>query len=177
MGRDFAAGWDRCRGCHRRRVHFGPLPRLRIFVLTLVTDDRSNYAGLAAGAVFLVGLLIVGNATTRITVVAVIAFGIALAVARSRSQRFLIWAFAVAVCSTLVAYKAICFEVRGTATYFNGHGRWNMRTELVTREASPAKFRQAIQETWAASLFLAMFSALLFTFHRKLWNAEHDPNL
>jgi len=138
-----------------------------------MADDRSNYAGLAAAAVFLVGLVIVGNTAVRIAVLGVIAFYVALVVARTASRRFLIWAIAVAVCTTLVAYKAASSEVTGKATYHNGHGRWFLGTEEVTREGSPTKFRQAINETWAASLFLALISAICFMFYRKLESAEY----
>lgn len=139
--------------------------------------DRSNYAGLAAAAVFLVGLFIVGNAVVRIAVLGVIACGIALAVSRTQSQRLLVWCIAITLCSTMVAYKAVSFHIRGEATYFNGNGRWYLGTELVTRDGSPVKFNQAIQQTWAACIFLALISGVCFTFHRKLRAAEYDPNL
>ena len=142
-----------------------------------MANNRSNYAGLAAAAVFLAGLLIIGNAATKIAVLGVVAFGIALVASRTQSRRFLIWAIAVAVCSILVAYEAVSFGARGEATYFNGHGRWYLGTELVTREGSPAKFGRAIKETWAACLFLASISVTCFAFHRKLRSAEYDPNL
>lgn len=139
--------------------------------------DRSNYAGLAAASVFLVGLLIVGNAAVRIAVLGVIAFGIALAVSRTQSRRLLVWSIAIALCSTMVAYKAVSFQIRGEATYFNGKGRWYLGTELVSRNGSPAKFRQAIQETWGVSMFLALVTGICFTFHRKLRAVEYEPDL
>ena len=140
-------------------------------------NDRSNYAGLAAAAVFLVGLIIIGNAAVRLAVLGLVVFGIALAASRTQSQRCLVWAIAVAVCSSLVAYEAVSFRVSGQATYFNGHGRLSLGTELVTREGSPTEFGQAIKETWAACLFLALISAMCFMFHRKLRSAEYDPDL
>jgi hypothetical protein len=143
--------------------------------LEAMENDRSNYAGLAAAAVFLVGLLIVGNAAVRIAVLALITVVTAMAVS-SRSQQFLVLAVTAAVCSTLVAYKAVSFEVRGEATYFNGHGRRHLGTELVTRERSPEKFGKAIKETWAACLFLGLISGICFTFHRQQRRAEYDPN-
>jgi len=139
--------------------------------------DRSSYAGLAAAAVFLTGLLIVGNAAVRIAALGVIAFGIALGISRTQSRRLVVWSIAIALCSTMVAYKAVSFQIRGQARYFNGNGRWYLGTELVTRDGSPEKFNQAVQQTWAACIFLILISGICFTFHRKLRTAEYDSNL
>jgi len=142
-----------------------------------MVNERSNYAGIAAASVFLVGLLIVGNAAVRVAVLALITFAIALAISRTQSQRFLVGAVAVAICSAMVAYRAVSFQVRGKATYFNGHGRSYLGSELVTREGSPVKFDQAIKQTWTACTFLALISGICFKFHWKLRSAEYDLDL
>ncbi len=140
-----------------------------------MADERANYAGLAAAAVLLVGLLIVGNTATRIGVSGVIIFVVALVVVPTGSLRFVVVAIGVAVCSAWVAYKAASCELTGKATYCTGRGRWGLRTEEVTREASPVKFRQAANNTWAGSLFLALVSAGCFMFRWKLESSEDLP--
>jgi hypothetical protein len=137
--------------------------------------DRSSYAGLAAAAVFLAGWFIVGDASVRIVVLAVVAFYVALIVAQTASRRALVVAVAAAMCSALVAYKARSSQLTGQATYFNGRGRWGMGTELVTCEASPSKFRQAVKTTWEGSLFLALVGGGCFILHRKLRDVEDFP--
>ena len=144
-------------------------------IVEAMADDRSNYAGLAGAAVFLAGLLIVGNATVRLAVLALVGFFVALVTSPTASRQLIVCAIAIALCSALVAYKARTSEVTGKATYFNGHGRWFLGTEMVTREDSPARFRQATNETWAASLFLAMVSGGCFMFNRKFRSAEDLP--
>ena len=64
-----------------------------------MADERPNYAGLAAAAVLLVGLLIVGNTATRIAVSGVIIFVAALVVVPTGSLRFVVVTIGVAICS------------------------------------------------------------------------------
>lgn len=159
-------------------LRFKPLSFAQILVpfvlLKRMTDGPSKYAGLAAVAVFLTGWFIVGNATVRMAVIGVGAFIIALAVAQTASRRGLVVGIAAAVCSALVAYHAFSFEKTGRANFhhWRARGGWS---EPVTREESPAKFRQATNNTWALSLFLAMVSGGCFILYRKLENADDFP--
>lgn len=137
-----------------------------------MTSGASKYAGLAAVAVFLIGLFIVGNAAVRMEALGAAAFIIALAVVRTSSLRALIVCVAAALCGALVAYRAFSCEKTGHANYrhWSGRGGWN---EPVTREGSPAKFRAATNNTWAMSLFLVMVSGGCFILYRKL-ESEND---
>jgi hypothetical protein len=139
-----------------------------------MSDGPSKYAGLAAVAVFLTGCFIVGNATVRMEVLGVAVFIVALAVVQTASRRALVVCAAAAICSALVAYHAFASEKTGRANYvhWRGRGGWS---EPVTREGSPARFREAANNTWAVSLFLFMVSGGCFIFYRKLENADDLP--
>jgi hypothetical protein len=102
-----------------------------------MTDGPSKYAGLAACAVFLVGLLIVGSAVVRIVVCGVIAFGIALAASQTVPRRALVLAIGAVICGGLAAYFAATNEITGKAIYHHGYGRGTSWSEPVTREGSP----------------------------------------
>ena len=139
-----------------------------------MTDGLSKYAGLAAVAMFLTGWFIVGSATVRMAVLGVAAFIIALAVVQTASRRALVAGIAAAICGAMVAYHAFSFEKTGRANYhhWRGRGAWS---EPVTREESPARFREATNNTWALSVFLVLVSGGCFIFYRKLENAEDFP--
>jgi hypothetical protein len=135
---------------------------------------RPTYAGFAGAAVFLVGLLLLGNPAVRLAVSAVIVFAVALAVSSTASRRLLVLAVAVAICSALVAGKAASCQVTGQATCLTWASVRGLGTEVVTREESPARFRRATNTTWEFSLLLALVSAACFLLRRPLANYEED---
>src|SRR4051812_22467127 len=130
--------------------------------------DRPNYAGPAAAAVFLVGLFIIGNWALKIAISGVVLFIIALATFRTPSRQSLIGCIGLGVCCALIAYKALSYEISGIGIYFNGQGRLSLGTETVTRQQSPAKFRQGANMTWGFSAYFGVFSAAYFVRYRKL---------
>lgn len=137
--------------------------------------NPSSYAGVAAAAVFLTGLFIVGNTSVRIAVSSLVVFLVALALAPTGSARALIGAIVAAICSGLVAYHALSCEKTGHATLHHWGSRGAGWNEPVTREGAPAKFREATNNTWALSLLLLMASGGLFVFHRKLESSDEFP--
>ena len=67
----------------------------------------------------------------------------------------------------LNAYWAASNEMTGTAVYSVGL-RSSTRSEHVTRESSPAKFRQATNRLWVGSGFSLVVSVGAFRFFRKI---------
>ena len=74
----------------------------------------------------------------------------------------------------LNAYRAVSNELTGKAVYGTGIGRTS-RHEHVTRESSPAKFRQATNFIWVSSGFSLVVSIGAFLFFRKIDARVADP--
>ncbi len=74
----------------------------------------------------------------------------------------------------LNAYRAASNEVTGKAVYSIGTRRTG-RSEHVTRESSPDKFRQATNFIWVSSVFWLMVSIGAFLFYRKIDDDVSDP--
>ena len=71
----------------------------------------------------------------------------------------------------ILAYHALSNEVTGMATYrtYGGRiGRGTVRSEKVTREDSPLKFREATNFIWGLSGFCLVVSVASFWFYRKI---------
>lgn len=63
------------------------------------------------------------------------------------------------------AYTAISWEVTGKGLY--SRGKYS-EAEVVTREGSAVKFRQATNRVWAMSGVCFVVAIISFTFYRKL---------
>ncbi len=72
------------------------------------------------------------------------------------------------------AYRAVSNELTGEAIYRIGM-RHTVRHEHVTRESSPAKFRQATNFIWVSSGFSMMVSIGAFVFYRKIDDTAAAP--
>jgi hypothetical protein len=80
----------------------------------------------------------------------------------------------VAIVSCIfVGYFAARNEMTGTATYVRP-GRGSGRSEHVTREKAPAKFRQATNNLWAVSVFSLLIGIGGFVFYRQLGDRIED---
>jgi len=89
-----------------------------------------------------------------------------MALCPTQAGKFLLAVMGALFCSSLLAYHAASNEITGTATYHEFFHRRD-KSEAVTRDGSPAKFRQATDLLWGASgLFLAG-SLINFSIYRK----------
>jgi hypothetical protein len=71
-------------------------------------------------------------------------------------------------------YSAASSEITGTATYHIGIGPGH-RSERVTREKSPEKFRVATNLNWGWGAVFLMVSVGSFLFYRKLDDTLAEP--
>ncbi len=87
-------------------------------------------------------------------------------------------ALAVSIGALILAgaaiYSALSSEITGIATYHVGFGR-SHRSERVTREQSPEKFRIAKNLNWGWGAFFSMVSVGSFLFYRKLDDTLAEP--
>jgi len=101
------------------------------------------------------------------------ALAMATALSPSASGKALFAATGALVLSGVLGYQAVFNEVSGTATYHHGFGRGS-RSEQVTREASPAKFREATNFLWAGSIICVLGGTIAFRLSRKLDDCAVD---
>ena len=138
-----------------------------------MTESPSRYGGIAAVLVFGIGLLAVGKTWAGVGVLAFGAIAMAIALSPSASGKALFGAIGALVLSGVLGYQAASNEVCGTATYHHGFGRGS-RSEQVTREASPAKFREATNFLWVGSIICVLGGGIAFRFSRKLDDCAAD---
>jgi len=77
------------------------------------------------------------------------------------------------VLSGLFAFEAGSNEITGKATPGVGRGQLWSRNEVLTREDSPSKFRDAANLLWGLSGFCLVVSAFSFRYYRKI-DADSD---
>jgi hypothetical protein len=136
-----------------------------------MSQSPSRYAGIAAVAVLGVGLLMAGKTLAGAAVLGFIAFVVALALSPDSSARFLIGTIGAIICGSFFAYQAGANEITGRAVYHHGYGRSSW-PEPVTREESPAKFREATNLKWTLSIFCLGIGTVTFLFHRRLEDSD-----
>jgi hypothetical protein len=145
-----------------------------------MNENPSRYGGLAAVFVFGTGLLIVGFSlpadqharavSMRWAGAFVLTFAIlTIVISLSASTtRVLIVSTLAGICSAVLVYSATSSELTGKAVYHrNFLARHGWRTEAVTREQAPDKFREATNVRWALALLCAMGSTGCFMLYRK----------
>lgn len=130
-------------------------------------NSPSRYGGIAAVLVLGIGLLAVGKVGAGIGVLILGSVVLAAALSEDASSKAFFVAIGALLLSGLLGYQAIRNEVTGTATYHQSFGR-SGRSEEVTREAAPAKFREATNFLWAGCILGAVGGAIGFHFYRKL---------
>jgi hypothetical protein len=131
----------------------------------------SRYAGIAAVFVFGTGLLIVGQTWSGIQALGVGTFALSLALSPTAQGKALVIAIGALIYSALLFYWAGSNEMTGRATHYH----WKdlvYQAEPVTRQDSPAKFREAANLKWGLGIFCALVSAGGFMFYRKSGAAE-----
>jgi hypothetical protein len=111
-----------------------------------------------AAAVMHVGVFVLGLG----------AFVMGITLSPTQAGKCLIAAIGTVICSGILAWHAASNEWTGQAIYQDGLGRRGARSEPVTRDASPVKFRQATNLLWGASGFCLGVSIIGFTFYRKV---------
>ena len=122
-----------------------------------------RYAGIA--------LLAVGKTGAGVAALALGGFVLAIALASSLSRKLLFASFGALFLGGFLGYEALSNEMAGTAEY----SRWldrRSKTELVTREASPEKFREATNYLWGGSLLGVVVAAAAFRFSRRSEDAD-----
>jgi len=130
--------------------------------------SQSLYGGSVAVLVLGIGFIVIGKVWAGLATLAVGSAAMGVALAPSASGQALFVSFGAVILAGLLGYRAISNEITGTATY-RGSRRFS-RPELVTRDASPAKFRQATNFLWAGSILCLAVGAVAFGFSRKLDN-------
>jgi hypothetical protein len=140
----------------------------------------SAFGGIAAVMVLGVGSLIVAfnlppemhdravsmvHAGVFTLAVGVFAMGIILS--PTQAGKCLVIAIGAIICSGILAYYAASNEWTGRAVYHEGWGR-GARSEPVTRDASPVKFRQATNFLWGVGGLCLGVSIIVFTLYRKV---------
>jgi hypothetical protein len=138
-------------------------------------NNPSRYAGLAAVFVFGVGLLIVGQTWAAICVLGLGVFALALAVAPTDSGKALVVAIAALICCAVLVFHAASNEITGRATYHQRPFSRGDRTEAVTRETAPAKFRSATNLIWGLGVGGALVSIAAFVYYRKAEASDDFP--
>ena len=138
-----------------------------------MTESPSRYGVIAAVLVFGIGLLAVGKTWAGVGVLVLGTLAMAIALSPSASGKALFAAIGALVLSGVLGYQAASNEVSGTATYHHGFGRGS-RSEEVTREASPVKFREATNFLWAGSILCALGGAIGLGLSRKLDDCATD---
>jgi hypothetical protein len=138
-----------------------------------MTESPARYGGIAAVLVFGIGLLAVGKTWAGLGVLVIGATAMAMALSSSASGKALFAAIGAVVLGGVLGCQAASNEVSGTAIYHHGFGR-RSRSELVTREVSPAKFREATNVLWAGSIICVLGGAIAFGFSRKLDDCAAD---
>jgi len=88
---------------------------------------------------------------------------LAITVAPTASGKALVTAIAAIFFCAVFGYQAASNEITGKAIYHKLVVRGSL-PEPVTREASPAKFREATNLLWGLSIFCAFVSVGGFTF-------------
>lgn len=117
--------------------------------------------------VFGIGLIATGRTGAGISVLGGGLLAMAIALSPSSAGRALLAAIGALVVSGVLAYHAITNEFTGEATYLHGFGRGSW-SERVTKDSSPAKFREATNLLWTGSILVLATAIGLFTLRRKL---------
>ena len=142
--------------------------------------NPSAFGGIAAVMVLGVGSLIVafnmppemhGQAVamrdTGALALGVGIFAMGIVMSSSSAGKCLVTAIGTIIVSGILAWQAAGNESTGQAVYRNGWGR-GTKYELVTREASPVKFRQATNFMWGVSGLFLGASIISFVLYRKI---------
>lgn len=123
--------------------------------------------------VFGIGLLAVGRTATGVCVLVCGVVAMAIALSPSASGKALFVAIGALILGGVLGYQAVSNELSGTATYHRGGGRGS-RSEQVTREGSPTKFREATNLLWGGSLLCVLGGSAAFILSRKLDDSASD---
>jgi hypothetical protein len=127
-------------------------------------EGSSKYGGIAAVMVFGVGLLIVGKILTGLAVLGVGVLALPVMGAPTLAAKAFFLAVGALVCSGAFGYRATSNEITGKAIYVQGKAK----IVTVTRQDSPAKFREVTNVSWAISGFCLIVSGLGFDYSRNL---------
>jgi hypothetical protein len=136
-----------------------------------MVEGPFKYGGIAALMVFGVGLLLVGKIWPGLGVLGFGGLVMAVTFLPSTTGKVLSVAVGALIASGVFAYLAASNEVTGTATYQSG-----IRGSLVTvtRQASPAKFREVTNLRWGISGFCLLASVVGFVLCRKFEEYSGD---
>jgi hypothetical protein len=113
-----------------------------------MNESPSRYGGVAAVMVLGVGMLLVGKTAVGIAILGVGVLAMAIMLAPSASGKALFASIGALICGAAIAYVAASNEITGTATYQPGT---RGPSKIVTRQDSPAKFREVANFRWAMS--------------------------
>ncbi len=134
-------------------------------------ESLSKLGGIVALMVFGVGLLLAGRIWPGLGVLSFGGLVLAVTCLPSTTGKIFSLAVGALLCGGVFAYLAASNEVTGTATYQPGI---RGRRVTVTRQASPAKFREVTNLRWGISGFCLLGSVAGFILCRKLGDYSDD---
>jgi len=123
--------------------------------------------------VFAIGLFAIGKFWIGL---GVLVFGLlagAIAILPDPAAKALFAGIGGMILGVVLGYQAASNGINGTATYRRGFGRHG-RSEPVTRETSPAKFRAATNFLWGGTIFSIGGAVAAFYFARKFHDSDFD---
>lgn len=123
--------------------------------------------------VFAIGLLAMGKIWVGLGVLVFGLLASVIAMSPNPATKALAGSVGAIILTVVLGYHAASNEINGTATYHHGFGR-HTRSEPVTRESAPAKFREATNLLWAGSIFSIVGAAAAFYLARKLHDSDYE---
>jgi hypothetical protein len=136
-----------------------------------VNDSPSRYGGIAAVFVLAIGLMAVGRAAAGIGVLSFGILAMAMMLCPSGSGKILFAGIGAVMLGAVFAYNATSNEITGTAIYLRPI-RKGWTSVSVTRESSPAKFREATNYLWVGTLLCMVGGFVAFNLYRKVEYAD-----
>jgi|KBSMisStandDraft_5_1062788.scaffolds.fasta_scaffold890654_2 hypothetical protein len=134
-------------------------------------DIRNVVLAVLFFLIFGVVQLVIGRTWTGITLLGIGVFITAFSLAEDVGPRLLVVTMAAAVCSGGLVYFAAASEISGKSVYYYMQRRVVVG-EAVTREASPAKFRQSTNLKWGVGTIAAGIAVAAFLLRRHLEESE-----
>ena len=140
-----------------------------------MNHSPSKYAGLAAAAVFGVGLMILAlnlpaerRPQTGALAFMMLFLLFAILLRTGWFNRALVVSLAAMICCVALVFSASRSEITGTTVYYHRFLMKRGWTEAVTRQQKPDMFREATNVRWTLSVLFAAVSVGSFVLYQKL---------
>ena len=122
-----------------------------------------------------IGLLATGKMWAGLSVLVIGTLAMAVVLSPTKAGKIFFVALGLLLGSGGLAFQAASNEITGKATYYHpGVGRNFVRSESVTKETSPAKFRDASNLLWGGSILGLLAGVAFLRLSRKLDDCTDD---